>query len=129
MITKTDLAAEISELTGIPPKSVKQVFNALAEIAQDEISAGEDFSVPGVARITWAYTKPLAKGERYKKGEEYVGFGGVELVAEEDSKARKASVKLKAAPAPALKRVAPKRASMTRFMSSKLGKTIAARKS
>jgi len=105
LLTKNVIAREVEEITGVKPNLVKHVLDALAEIAEDELANGEGFSVPGVAVIKWAYTSPLKKGEKYKKGETYTGFGGVEVTAEADSKPRKQSVKLKAAPAPALKRL------------------------
>jgi hypothetical protein len=128
MLSKTELARDIEALTGIKFNLVKHVFDAMAEIAADEISRGEDFTIPGVARISWSYTKPLAKGEKYTKGTTYVGFGGVETVAEADSKARKASTRLKAAPAAPIKRLAPSKDTMGRFLTTKTGKAIAARK-
>jgi nucleoid DNA-binding protein len=128
MITKTELAREIEAETGIKFNLVKHVLDSMAEIAQAELAAGEDFTVPGIARISWAYTKPLTKGEKYTKGETYVGFGGVEQTAEADSKPRKAAVKLKAQPTANIKRLAPSKDTMGRFLTTKVGKAIAARK-
>lgn len=128
VLTKNEIAAEIEVETGIKPNLVKRVLDVLAAIAEDEIAQGNGFSVPGIVKIDWAFTSPLSKGEKYKKGETYVGFGGVEQTAEEDSKARKASVKLRAAPAPAIKRLAPKKDTMGRFLTTKAGKSIVSRK-
>jgi nucleoid DNA-binding protein len=105
VLTKSEIAQEVEEITGIKPNLVKNVIDAIAEIADDQLDAGYGFTLPGVATIKWAYTAARKKGEMYKKGETYTGFGGVEQVAEADSKARKQSIKLRAAPAPALKRL------------------------
>jgi nucleoid DNA-binding protein len=130
MLTKTELAAAVEELTGVKPGLVKNVIDALAQICEEEIAEGYDFSLPGVAKISWRYTVPRAKGEMYKKGETYTGFGGVEQTAEADSKARKAAVRLVATPAPAVKRVAPKRDPKLQaaFLNSKAGKNIKSQK-
>jgi nucleoid DNA-binding protein len=130
LLTKTELALAVEEVTGVKKGLVKTVIDALAQIAEEEIADGYDFSMPGVARLSWKYTTPRAKGEMYKKGETYTGFGGVETTAEADSKARKASVRLVATPAPAVKKVAPKRDpnQQTAFLKSKAGKNIKSRK-
>jgi nucleoid DNA-binding protein len=126
MLRRTEIAAQIEELTGIKPNLTKSVLDALAEIAADEIAAGEDFTVPGIARLSWRYKAARKKGEGYKKGETYMTPGG-EKVAEADSPARKASVRLAAAPTGEVGRVRPKRAEMGRFLTTKAGKNIAGR--
>lgn len=138
MLTKNQIVQEITEYTsedrddmGIRPNLVKAVLDALAMIAEEELADGEDFTVPGIARISYRYQTPLKKGERHKKGDTVVGFGGQERVAEEDSPARKAKVKLVAAPAGALKKLVPKgndSDGQRTFLSSKAGKAIRARK-
>jgi nucleoid DNA-binding protein len=96
MLTKSQIVERIAS-DGVAGKHlVKNVLDALAELAAEEISRGENFTIPGVVNIKWRYTTPRKKGELYKKGDTYTGFGGVEQVAEEDSKARKQSIKLKA---------------------------------
>jgi nucleoid DNA-binding protein len=131
MLSKTELAREVHERIGVGTTLVKNVMDVIAEIAAEQIASGHDFSMPGVTKIAWRYTAPRAKGSQYKKGETYVGFGGVEQVAEADSKVRKASVRLVATPAPAVKKHAPKReaAAQSSFIKSKAGKTIVSRKS
>lgn len=109
----------------------KVVLDALAALAQKELEAGDDFTVPGVAKVAFKYRKPLKKGEKRKKGEQYVGFGGIEQVAEEDSKPVTEQVKLIAAPAPLLKRSMPgpsKPAEQSAFFKTKTGKAVRARK-
>jgi nucleoid DNA-binding protein len=131
VLSKNEIANILAEDGVAAANLVKRVMDGMAELAAEELASGEDFSVPGIARIQYAYTKPLAKGEKYKKGEEYTGFGGVQVIAEADSKERKASVKMKAAPAPALKRIAPKpsdKAAVRKFLSTKAGKNIVSRK-
>lgn len=113
-------------------RQIANILDGLAQLAQEELAAGEDFSVPGVAVIRWNYTAPRAKGALYKKGDAYTGFGGVEVEsAEEDSKERKEKVALKAQPGPILKRLAPKgndRADQRRFLGTRAGKNIKSRK-
>jgi nucleoid DNA-binding protein len=106
LLSKTELVERIQEgLEGYSKNEVRLVLDQLAEVAEGEIQRGEDFTVPGVARIKFNYTAPLKKGEKYRKGETYIGFGGIENVAEADSKARKQSVKLRAQPAASLKKL------------------------
>ena len=105
MLSKNELADRIAAKGSGGRQQVKNMLDDLAEVVSEEISAGENVSVPGVAALKFRYTAPLKKGERHRKGDTYKGFGGVEQVAEEDSKARKESVKLKADLAPALKRL------------------------
>jgi nucleoid DNA-binding protein len=102
MLTKSELIGRIADKGAGGRQQVKHVLDALAEVAEEEVAAGNDITIPGVVRVSWKYTSPLKKGEKYKKGETYVGFGGVEQEAEADSKARKESVKLKAAPTGAI---------------------------
>lgn len=131
MLSKNELAQAVEELTGVKPKLSKNVMDALAQIAEEEISDGYDFSMPGICRISWRYTAPRTKGQMYKKGETYTGFGGVEQTAAADSKARKAAVRLVAAPAPVIKRVVPKKldaSAQAAFIKSKAGKNIVSQK-
>lgn len=104
MLTKNELADRIADTGAGGRTQVKRVLDALAEVVESEIQRGEDVSVPGVVRIKFNYTPPLKKGEKYKKGETYIGFGGIENVADADSKARKQAIKLRAQPAPNLKK-------------------------
>lgn len=127
MLSKTELTAEISEMTGVGRHLIKNILDAMAEVAEDEIKEGNDFTVPGVCRVYWLYTAPAKKGERYQKGDTYASFGG-EKVAETDSPARKANVRLKAAPTGAVGRAAPKKNDRSRFLQTRAGKAIAARK-
>lgn len=131
MLTKSEIAYQVEDITGIKPNLTKAVIDALATIAVKEISSGEDFSLPGVVRFKWGYTKPLDKGAKYKKGDEYVGFGGVEQTAEADSKEVKASVKLVASPASDIKKIVPKksdRVAQRKFLQTRAGKQIVSRK-
>ena len=126
MLRQTEIAAQIQELTGVKPQLTKTVLKALSQIAADEIAAGEDFTVPGIARLSWRYRAARKKGEAYKKGETFMTPGG-EKVADADSPARKASVRLAAAPTGEVARVKPKRDEMSRFLQTKAGKNIASR--
>jgi hypothetical protein len=112
LLSKSQIINELAS-DGVGGKQqIKNVLEALADLAESEISKGEDFVVPGIARVWHRYTKPR------KKGEKYVGFGGVEAKAE---KARAAKLTLKASVAGKLKKSAPS-------LRSKGGKAVAARK-
>jgi len=109
---------------------VRNMLRHLAEAAADAVAAGEDFTVPGIAKISFAYRKPQKKGARWKKGETVVGFGGIESVKEEDSPAVKAQIKLRAAVTGEVGRLKPKNDSESQaaFIKSKAGKNIIKRK-
>ena len=131
LLTKNEIAREVEDITGIKPGLTKSVIDALATLAAEEVQAGNDFSLPGLVRISYRYTAPRKKGASYKKGETYVGFGGIEQTAEADSKARTAKVKLVATPATPLKAHMPKAKDATgtsAFLKSKAGKRVVARK-
>jgi len=127
LLTKTQIADEIHANTGIGKNLIKRVLDDLAELAEDELSDGNDFTVPGVCRLKWRYTKAFKKGEKRKKGEVYVGFGGEEKTAETDSPATPAKVALRASVTGRAARAKPTRAEASAFLRSKAGKAIAAR--
>lgn len=114
MLSKSQLVDEIRERqeTEFSRGEVRDILDAIAAIAADEIASGEDFQIPGVCKVYHRYTKPR------KKGETYIGFGGEETKAE---KARPAKLTLKANPLKAMKDVAPS-------LTTKGGKAVAARK-
>lgn len=98
MLSKGQIAQELENMGVGKKRQMMSVLSALAEIAADEIAAGEDFSLPGVARVSYGYTTPR------KKGEEYVGFGGEVVKAD---KARPEKIRLRATPAGAIKKLLP----------------------
>jgi nucleoid DNA-binding protein len=104
-LTKNELAQAISDLGAGGRTQVKNMLDALAEVVQEEVFNGENVAIPGVVNIRFRYVSPRKKGELYKKGDTYVGFGGVEQVAETDSKARKQSVVFAAKPVTALNKI------------------------
>jgi hypothetical protein len=128
MLSKSQIVDRLVEMELGQKRHLSNVLAGLAEIAADEVALGEDFTVPGIASLRFAYTSPRAKGAAYKKGETYVGFGGVEQVAEADSKPRKASVKLRATPAAPIKRLAPSKDGQAAFLKTRAGKNIVSRK-
>lgn len=130
MLSKSQIAAAISEETGIGKQLITNVLNDLAALAADEVEAGNDFVVPGIAKIAYTYRAPQAKGAKYKKGDTYVGFGGVETVAEADSKPVTERITLKAQPTGLLNKVKPgtKPEVQKAFMKTKTAKAIRARK-
>lgn len=109
----------------------KIVLASLTELAQREIAAGNDFTVPGIAAVRWVYTKPQAKGARWKAGDEVAGFGGLVSVKETDSPEVKPKVVIKAYATPTIRKPAPKstdKAAQKAFLAKKVGKFIAERK-
>jgi nucleoid DNA-binding protein len=128
MLSKNEIAREIEAKTGIKPNLVKNVLDSLAEVVADEVQAGEDITIPGIAKIVWRYRKPAKKGDKYKKGDTVVGFGGVERTAEADSAPVKPSARLVALPVGLVGKQKPKQASMADFLKSKTGKAVAKRK-
>lgn len=132
MLTKMQIADELEAMGLGKRRQIANILDGLAKLAQEELADGNDFSVPGVAKVSWGYTSPRAKGALYKKGDSYVGFGGVTVEsAEADSKERKEKIALKSAPAAQLKRLAPKgndRVGQRKFLSTRAGKAIRARK-
>jgi len=98
MLSKGEIAQELENRGCGKKRQMMSVLSALGEIAAEQVTAGEDFSLPGVARVSFGYTQPR------KKGEEYVGFGGEIVKAE---KARPEKVKIRATPAGALKKLLP----------------------
>jgi nucleoid DNA-binding protein len=131
MLTKTHIAQVIEAMTGVKPNLVKNVLDALAELALDEISQGEDFTVPGIAKLSYSYRAPQKKGDRWSKGQEVVGFGGIASVKDADSPPVKALIKLRASLTGAVSRNKPgtKPEAQAAFMKTKAAKRVIARKS
>lgn len=95
LLTGRELTDRIVEKGAGGPNQVRHVLKALAEVVEEEVSAGGSVSIRGVAKIQWRYIPARKKGESYKKGEEYNSFGTMKI-AEQDSPARKQSIKLTA---------------------------------
>lgn len=135
MLSKSQLVAEIVEAmkedgVTLPPRNVKDTLDGLAIVAAEQVEQGEDFTVPGVAKLTYTYRAPQKKGAKYKKGETYVGFGGVEQVAEADSKPVSEQVKLRAVPTGEVSKLKPgtKPEAQKAFLKTAAGKAVRARK-
>jgi hypothetical protein len=130
-LNMSEIAADIEDMTGVGQNLTKHVLRALAEIAAEEIEAGEDFTVPGIVSIKYAYKPPQKKGERWRKGQERTKFGGETEIAESDSPPVKASIRLKAAPTGAVYKLRPgtKPEAQAAFLKSKTGKAVISRKS
>lgn len=130
MLSKTEIISGISAQTGIGKGLVKHVLDDLAALAEAEVAKGEDFTVPGIARISWAYRKPQKKGERWKKGETVQGFGGVESVKDSDSPPVKAKARLTARPTGIVGQNKPKSSpeEQAAFLKTSAGKAVAKRK-
>jgi len=127
-LTKHELALEVQEITGIKPNLVKNVFDAMAQVAAEEIEAGEDFTVPGIVRITWRYRPPQTKGARWKKGDTVTGFAGIESVKDADSPPVKPAVTLKAGLTGQVGKLRPRVSDMTTFIRTKTAKAVLKRK-
>lgn len=112
MLTKGQIAQELED-RGIGKKNqMMRALTALADIAAEEVGNGEDFTVPGICRVRYAYTTPR------KKGEVYIGFGGEEVKAD---KARPEKIRIAASAAGPLKKLLPSKG-------SKAYKNVVARK-
>ena len=134
-LTANELANQIREAleedgVTLPLRNIKDTLKGLALIAEEQVAAGEDFTVPGVVRLSYSYSPAVKKGEKYKKGETYVGFGGVEQTAENDSPARKAKIKLNARPTGGVAKLKPgsKPEAQAAFFKSRAGKAVVKRK-
>lgn len=102
----------------------------LADSAAAAIEAGDDFTVPGIVKLAWAYREPQKKGSRWAKGDTVLGFGGIESVKDEASPAVTAQAKLRALPTGGVSKVKPslKADAQKAFLKSKAGKNIIKRK-
>jgi hypothetical protein len=126
-MSQSEIAGELAA-RGLGAKNqITNILKGLSQLAVEELEAGNDFAVPGIAVVRWRYIGSLAKGERYKKGETVVGIGGTERVADADSPARKASIKLKVSTSSAVNRLKPKKDTLATFMKSKTAKAVVAR--
>lgn len=127
-MTKTDIAAELASRGLGGRVQISRILDGLADLAAEETGSGEDFVVPGICKVSWAYRAPKGKGERWKKGDEVQGFGGIVNVKDTDSPAQKATVKLRAAPFGKVGRNRVKTENRAAFLKSKAGKTVVKRK-
>lgn len=98
MLTKGQIAQALEDAGVGKKKQMMNVLTTLADIAAEEIEKGEDFSLPGICRVSYGYTSPR------KKGEVYVGFGGEEVKAD---KARPEKIRIRASAAGSLKKLLP----------------------
>lgn len=131
MLSKHQIAGILADQAYGNKRQIANILDGLADLAMDEIEAGEDFTVPGICRLSFAYRAPQAKGARWKKGDSVVGFGGVEAVKDADSPAVTGQVKLRAAATAKIKGLLPKstdKPAQSAFLRSKVGKAVAARK-
>lgn len=128
-LNKSDVANAISSDIGVGAQLVRNVLTSLADLAGDELAEGNDFTVPGIVSIKFAYRGKMAKGAKYKKGDTYTGFGGVEQVAEADSKPVTERVSVKAALVGEARKSKPgtKPEAQSAFLKSKAGKAVKSR--
>lgn len=90
----SELAERLSDRDLGGKQQIKNIINGLVEEVTSEADKGENVTIPGLLKINWRYSAARKKGDMYRKGEEKTGFGGNVSVAEEDSPARKQSIKL-----------------------------------
>lgn len=127
-MSKSEIATELAERGLGGRMQISRMLDGLADLAAEETGAGEDFVVPGICKISWAYRKPQAKGARWKKGDEVQGFGGIVSVKETDSPVVKPAVKLKASLLGKVGRNRVGTKEQSAFLKSKAGKNVVARK-
>lgn len=79
-MNQTALIKEISKRTetadaeGFAPKDIKLLLSAISSIAEDELGAGFDFKLPGVATVRLAYQpkKPRREARNPSTGETFM---------------------------------------------------------
>ena len=100
----------------------KIVLDQLASLAQTELSEGETFTVPGVARVEYRYTAPKKKGDEYEDRFD----DNAKKMRETDSPPVAAKVVMRANPVNPVARLKPKRdpESQKAFFASTAGKNI-----
>lgn len=127
-MSKSEIAEVLAERGFGGKQQITRMLGGLADLAAEETSNGEDFVVPGIVKIGWAYAPAKAKGERWLAGDEVAGIGGIVQVKETDSPAQKQRVKLgvKLMGTVGKNRVGTKE--MATFLRSKAGKNVIARK-
>lgn len=108
---------------------VRNMLRHLADAASDAASTGEDFTVPGIVKIKFAYKAPQKKGERWTKGMEVAGFGGLVSIKDDDSPATKARVTLKPSLTGDVYRSKPgsKPEAQALYLKTKVGKAVVKR--
>jgi nucleoid DNA-binding protein len=107
-LTPLGIAQAVESKIGVKPTLVKNVLKAIAELAEEELGAGRDFTIPDVATVRLAYQP--RKGKRMVRnpstGETFMGGP------------TPAKIATKARPQPRMRRAAPS-------TSSKAGRAIA----
>jgi nucleoid DNA-binding protein len=128
-LSKSDIAQLLADEGLGGKQQISRMLDGLADLAAEEVGAGNDFQVPGIAKLSWSYRPPKAKGERWRKGDEVTGFGGITSVKDSDSPAQKAHVKLNVKPFGKTSKLRVSKAEMSAFLKSKAGKNVVSRKS
>ncbi len=127
-LSKSEIAQVLSDQGLGGKRQIMNVLDGLRDLSVDELAAGRDFVVPGIAKIAYSYAPAQKKGERWSAGEEVIGFGGITSVKESASPARKARVKLSAKLMGDVAKLRIRSDEMTTFLKSKAGRTVVARK-
>jgi nucleoid DNA-binding protein len=131
MLNKSELINELVERGAGDRQHVRNMLEKLADVVYEQLEAGEDVVIPSIVKLSYDYKPAVKKGEKYKKGETYVGFGGVETVAEADSKPRSRSVRLVAKVTGDVAKLKPgqKAEAQREFFAGRTGKALLKRKS
>jgi hypothetical protein len=124
------LVDDLVERCDSTPGLVRDVLRSLADAAADAVEYGDDFTVPGIVKLQYAYRPAQKKGARWAKGDTVTGFGGIESVKDEASPPVTAQIKLRANLTGDVRRLKPsaKPDEQTAFIKSKAGKNVVSRK-
>lgn len=130
MLNKSQLVDALVERGAGDRKHVKNMLDHLTAVALEELEAGNDFVVPGLVKLEYTYRKPQKKGERWRKGEEKTGFGGVVETAEADSPPVTKLIKLRAVVTGKAYKLRPgtKPEAQKEFFATKTAKAVVRRK-
>ncbi|MCS1410092.1 MAG: Integration host factor subunit alpha [Verrucomicrobia subdivision 3 bacterium] len=67
-LTKSQIAAEVAEKTGITKKAADNVFEIFAELAYEQIKANSSFTIPGIGKLV-RIDRPKRTGRNPQTGE------------------------------------------------------------
>ena len=66
-MNKAELIADLAKTTGLPQTATRDILDALAHRAASELRKGEDFTVPGICKLTVA-TRAARMGRNPRTG-------------------------------------------------------------
>jgi nucleoid DNA-binding protein len=129
MLTKTQIVDELVAKGAGDKRHVNNMLKALEEVAVEQIAKGEDFALPGVARVEYVYRAPKRKGERWTKGQTVSTMRGEEI-KDSDSPPVAERCVLKAKPIGTVAKLRPgtKPEAQKEFFKTRAAKAVRARK-